>query len=74
LNTIAELQKKAGEIELLGIDYLDKHGRYANLSNEPIHHLVFTFIDGVKVTISGKDTDLIPHDMQFRLRPERNDS
>lgn len=72
--TIEELRTKAAEIELHAVDFLDAEGRYVSGGNgRELHHIDFTFIDGVKLTIDHADKDRID-DITFRLVPKRADA
>lgn len=72
MSIVDEIKQHADQIELLGVNFLDKDGKIAK-KPEQHTHVKLMFIDGKDFTCSMcefKEFD----NYQFKLRPSRNNS
>ena len=71
MNTLAEVQEKAAEMELYGADFLNKKGEIAKKPRY-VRSVRLTFIDGVQLNITRELSETPEFGaIEFKLRPSR---
>lgn len=72
--TIDELIEKAKEIELAGVYFYDEDGCFTGVTRKPLASAAFEFVDGETLTIDRENFLAMPPDLEFKLRPTKDDA